>query len=62
MPTDLTVEYYPQRASAGLIVTEATQISPEGQGYLDTPGIFSAEQVAGWKRVTDGVHAGRAAE
>ena len=56
-PTDLTVEYYRQRASAGLIVTEAAQIMPEGQGYLDTPGIYSPAQVAGWKRVTDAVHA-----
>src|SRR5512147_2810513 len=57
IPGDLQVEYYRQRASAGLIVTEASQISPEGQGYLDTPGIYSAEQVAGWRRVTDAVHA-----
>jgi N-ethylmaleimide reductase len=57
VPTPLMAEYYAQRASAGLIVTEGTQISAEGQGYLDTPGIFSAEQVAGWKRVTDAVHA-----
>ena len=56
-PTPLMATYYAQRASAGLIVTEATQISPEGQGYLDTPGIHSAEQVAGWRRVTDAVHA-----
>ncbi|MGE5866158.1 MAG: alkene reductase [Rhizobacter sp.] len=56
-PTDLTVEYYAQRASAGLIVTEAAQIMPEGQGYLDTPGIYSPEQVAAWKKVTDAVHA-----
>ena len=56
-PTPLMATYYAQRASAGLIVTEATQISPEGQGYLDTPGIYSAEQVAGWRRVTDAVHA-----
>ncbi len=56
VPGDLQVEYYRQRASAGLIVTEASQISPEGQGYLDTPGIYSAEQVAGWRRVTDAVH------
>jgi N-ethylmaleimide reductase len=48
--------YYQQRASAGLIVTEATQISPEGQGYLDTPGIYSAEQVEGWRHVTRAVH------
>ena len=45
-PTDLTVEYYRQRASAGLIITEASQISPMGQGYLDTPGIYSPEQIA----------------
>ncbi|HEY8709764.1 MAG TPA: alkene reductase [Burkholderiaceae bacterium] len=56
-PTPLMAAYYAQRASAGLVVTEATQISPEGQGYLDTPGIYSAEQVAGWRRVTDAVHA-----
>ena len=56
-PTPLMATYYAQRASAGLIVTEATQISPEGQGYLDTPGIYSAEQVAGWSRITDAVHA-----
>ena len=56
-PTPLMATYYAQRASAGLIVTEATQISPEGQGYLDTPGLYSAEQVAGWRRVTDAVHA-----
>ena len=57
VPTALMVTYYEQRASAGLIVTEGTQISAEGQGYLDTPGIFSAEQVAGWKKVTEAVHA-----
>ena len=57
IPGDLQVEYYRQRASAGLIVPEASQISPEGQGYLDTPGIYSPEQVAGWRRVTDAVHA-----
>lgn len=57
LPDELTVEYYRQRASAGLIITEATQISPMGQGYIDTPGIHSAAQVAAWKRVTDAVHA-----
>lgn len=57
VPTALMVTYYEQRAGAGLIVTEGTQISAEGQGYLDTPGIYSAEQVAGWKKVTDAVHA-----
>ncbi len=56
-PTVLMVEYYAQRASAGLIVTEATQISAEGQGYLDTPGVYSDEQIAGWRRITDAVHA-----
>ena len=57
VPTDLMATYYAQRASAGLIIAEATQISAEGQGYLDTPGIYSPEQVAGWKKVTDAVHA-----
>jgi len=57
VPTDMMVTYYAQRAGAGLIVTEGTQISAEGQGYLDTPGIYSAEQVAGWKKITDAVHA-----
>ncbi|MDO9314478.1 MAG: alkene reductase [Burkholderiaceae bacterium] len=57
VPTDLMATYYTQRASAGLIIAEATQISAEGQGYLDTPGIYSPEQVAGWKKVTDAVHA-----
>lgn len=57
VPTALMAEYYAQRATAGLIVAEATQVVPEGQGYQDTPGIHSAKQVAGWKRVTDAVHA-----
>ena len=56
-PTALTVTYYTQRASAGLLITEASQISPEGQGYLDTPGIYADTQVAAWKKVTDSVHA-----
>ncbi|RKD85120.1 alkene reductase [Mangrovibacterium diazotrophicum] len=56
-PHDLNVEYYRQRSSAGLIVTEASQISPLGMGYPLTPGIYSDEQVAGWKKVTDAVHA-----
>lgn len=56
-PNDLQVEYYRQRASAGLLITEASQIRPDGQGYFDTPGIHSPEQIAGWKRVTDAVHA-----
>ncbi|MGK3124137.1 alkene reductase [Candidatus Pantoea formicae] len=56
VPTALMAEYYQQRASAGLIVTEATQISPEGQGYSWTPGIHTPEQIVGWKGVTDAVH------
>lgn len=56
-PNDLNVEYYRQRAGAGLIITEATQISQQGQGYVWTPGIYTQEQVAGWKKVTEAVHA-----
>ena len=56
VPTDLNVEYYRQRSSAGLIITEATQISRLGQGYPMTPGIYSDKQVAGWEKVTDTVH------
>lgn len=55
--TELMAAYYAQRASAGLIVTEGTQISQQGQGYAWTPGIHSAEQVVGWRGVTDAVHA-----
>jgi len=57
IPNDLMVEYYAQRASAGLIVTEGTSSSPNGLGYARIPGIFSTEQVFGWSRVTDAVHA-----
>ena len=57
VPTAMNAEYYAQRASAGLIIAEATQISPQGKGYAYTPGIHSAEQVAGWRLVTDAVHA-----
>ncbi|WP_438483388.1 alkene reductase [Oleiharenicola lentus] len=57
VPNDIMVEYYHQRASAGLILTEATSVDPMGVGYPDTPGIWSEEQVAGWKKVTDAVHA-----
>ena len=57
VPQALNVDYYAQRASAGLIVTEATQVSPQGVGYPGTPGIHSSAQVAGWRRVTDAVHA-----
>lgn len=56
VPSPLAVEYYRQRATAGLIITEASQISPMGQGYLDTPGIYDEAQVAAWRRVTDAVH------
>ncbi|MFO1504159.1 MAG: alkene reductase [Steroidobacteraceae bacterium] len=57
VPNALMVEYYRQRASAGLILSEATVVSPQGIGYADTPGIWSAEQVQGWKAVTRAVHA-----
>jgi N-ethylmaleimide reductase len=57
VPGPLNATYYAQRASAGLIISEASQVSPQGQGYPGTPGIHSAEQVAGWKLVTDAVHA-----
>lgn len=57
VPGDMMVEYYAQRASAGLIVTEGVQPSPAGKGYWRTPGIYSAEQIAGWRRVADAVHA-----
>jgi len=57
IPTELNARYYAQRASAALIVTEASQISPQGKGYSFTPGIHSAEQVQGWRQVTEAVHA-----
>ena len=57
VPGDLAATYYGQRAGAGLIVTEGTQPSAVGQGYLDTPGLHSSEQVAGWRKVADAVHA-----
>lgn len=56
VPNDMMADYYDQRASAGMIVSEATQISSQGQGYSFTPGIHSAEQVDGWRKVTDAVH------
>jgi N-ethylmaleimide reductase len=56
VPTELNALYYAQRSSAGLIVSEATQVAPEGQGYADTPGIHSDAQVEGWRLVTDAVH------
>ena len=57
VPGPHTAEYYAQRATAGLIISEASQISQQGQGYQDTPGIYTADQVAGWRVVTDAVHA-----
>lgn len=57
VPSALAPEYYEQRAGAGLIIAEATQISPQGKGYAYTPGIYDEAQVAGWKKVTDAVHA-----
>jgi N-ethylmaleimide reductase len=57
VPTTLQAEYYAQRASAGLIIAEATAISPEGFGWADTPGLWTDEQIRGWRHVTDAVHA-----
>jgi N-ethylmaleimide reductase len=57
IPTPLMAEYYAQRASAGLLVSEATAITHQGQGYADVPGLYGTEQLDGWKRVTDAVHA-----
>jgi N-ethylmaleimide reductase len=56
VPTEMNARYYAQRASAGLLIAEATQISPQGKGYAFTPGIYSDAQVAGWKLVTGAVH------
>ncbi len=56
VPNDMNVEYYRQRAGAGLIISEATQISPQGKGYAFTPGIHSEAQIDGWHRVTNAVH------
>ncbi|QAY85454.1 alkene reductase [Pseudomonas arsenicoxydans] len=55
-PTATVVEYYRQRAGAGLIITEGSQVSAQGKGYMRTPGIFTSEQIAGWRQVTDAVH------
>lgn len=57
VPTDAMVEYYAKRADAGLIISEATIIRPDGQGYPNTPGLYTDPQIAGWKKVTDAVHA-----
>ncbi len=56
VPNDMMVQYYTQRASAGLIFTEASQVSPQGVGYVFTPGIHSPEQIQGWKKITQAVH------
>ncbi len=57
VPSRYAAEYYAQRAGAGLIITEATQVSEQAQGYQDTPGLYTPEQIAGWRTVTDAVHA-----
>ncbi|TVP55812.1 MAG: alkene reductase [Halomonadaceae bacterium] len=57
VPNAMNATYYAQRASTGLIISEATQVTPEGKGYAFTPGIHSQEQIAGWREVTDAVHA-----
>src|SRR3954469_17873295 len=57
VPNQMMLEYYVQRAGAGLIFSEATSVDPMGVGYADTPGIWSDTQVAGWKKITEAVHA-----
>ncbi|MFK4822957.1 alkene reductase [Ochrobactrum quorumnocens] len=57
VPSEHAAQYYAQRASAGLIITEATQVSRQAQGYQDTPGLYTPEQITGWQKVTDAVHA-----
>jgi N-ethylmaleimide reductase len=57
IPTELNAKYYAQRASAGLIISEATAITHQGQGYADVPGLYTPEAIAGWRKVTDAVHA-----
>lgn len=56
IPNNLNATYYEQRATAGLIVTEGTPISQQGQGYADVPGLYKQEAIEGWKKITDGVH------
>ena len=56
VPNAMMADYYRQRASAGMIITEATSVTPMGVGYPDTPGIWSPEQIAGWKLITKAVH------
>ncbi|WP_207282020.1 alkene reductase [Pseudomonas sp. FW300-N2F2] len=57
VPSEFAATYYSQRASAGLLISEASQISQQGQGYQDTPGIYTSAQIDGWRKVTDAVHA-----
>jgi len=57
VPGNMTIEYYAQRASLGLLIAEATQVSAQAQGYIATPGLHTPEQIAGWRKVTDEVHA-----
>src|SRR6202034_3603413 len=57
VPTTLNAEYYAQRSSAGLIISEGTAISPQAQGYPNAPGIYTSGQIAGWRTITDAVHA-----
>lgn len=57
IPNELMATYYQQRTGAGFMVTEGTQIEPRGQGYAWTPGIYSPEQITGWRKVTEAVHA-----
>ncbi len=57
IPTQAVVDYYARRADAGLIITEATIIRPDGQGYPNTPGLYTSAQIEGWQKVTDAVHA-----
>src|SRR5208283_5833343 len=56
VPSPLSVTYYVQRSSAGLIISEGSQVSPQGVGFYRTPGIYTTEQVSGWRKVTDAVH------
>ena len=56
VPNALMAKYYAERATAGLIISEATSVTPQGVGYADTPGIWSQEQVEGWKKVVEAVH------
>lgn len=62
VPTSLHATYYSQRSSAGLLIAEATQISAQGTGYPGTPGIYTERQIAGWRAVTDAVHAAGGAD